>query len=463
MSIKNKKLDVNTKTLIYLIVFSITILLFLHVFQITFLNYFYERYKTNEIKGIASQISALKPAELSQGLHNIAYENNICIEHRSEYLTTKRYNNLIPGCVFNTNNRDLTNYQLQFAESKNKQSYIKIVDPEYNVKALLYNVKVDNGYVFLYTQLEDVNSTTIAIRAQLIYIILFAMLLSIIVAYFISRRISKPILEISQQAKKLGEGNYDLEFSPSELVEIEELKDALTYTSNELRKTDDIRRDLMANVSHDLKTPLTMIKAYAEMVKDFSHKNKEKMNDHLDIIISETDRLNVLVNDILNLSKMQNNADKLMLEEYDLVKETKNIIKKYEIIKEIENYQFIFEAPKECIVNADKNKLNQAIYNLINNAINYTGEDNKVTIRITELKKEYLIEIIDTGKGIDKKDIKHIWKKYYKNEKKHKRNLVGTGLGLSIVKEIFDKHNLNYGVESELNKGTTFYFKINKM
>ena len=219
-------------------------------------------------------------------------------------------------------------------------------------------------------------------------------------------------------------------------------------------KLQNLQRDLLANVSHDLKTPLTMIKAYAEMIKDISYKDKDKMNEHLNIIIDETDRLTILVNDILNLSKLQAKAEQLNIEKYDIVQEIKTIIKRYDIIKETENYDFVLDLPDKLLVSADKNKINQVIYNLINNAINFTGEDKKVIIKVTKDKK---IEITDTGKGIKKEEIDTIWNRYYKTNKKHKRNVISTGLGLSIVKEILLKHNFKYGVDSSRH-GTTFYF-----
>ena len=168
----------------------------------------------------------------------------------------------------------------------------------------------------------------------------------------------------------------------------------------------------------------------------------------------------ILVNDILDLSKLQSKTNKLELEEFDLVKELKQVIKRYDIIKETENYSLIVKTPRKAIVIADKKRINQVLYNLINNAINYTGDDKKVYITILDKEKYYRIEIKDTGKGIDKKDLDHIWDKYYKKEKNHKRNVVGTGLGLSIIKNILLEHNFKYGVESKKDKGSTFYFEI---
>lgn len=182
----------------------------------------------------------------------------------------------------------------------------------------------------------------------------------------------------------------------------------------------------------------------------------------MDIIIEEVDRLTILVNDILTLSSVQSEIQQLHLSNFDLVELIHNILKRYDIFQEKENYQFIFKNKKQIIIKADQKKIEQVIYNLINNAINYTGDDKKVTIKIMDKNDTIRVEIIDTGSGIDQKDIPYIWDRYYKNKKRHKRNLIGTGLGLSIVKSILELHQYHYGVESIKNKGTTFYFEIKK-
>ena len=157
---------------------------------------------------------------------------------------------------------------------------------------------------------------------------------------------------------------------------------------------------------------------------------------------------------------MQSNADSLSIEKFDLADDIKTIVNRYQIIKETEKYIINLDMPNSIMIKADKKKLNQVIYNLINNAINYTGDDKTVTVRVTKHKKYYLVEISDTGKGIKESEIPYIWNKYYKNDKNHQRNVVSTGLGLSIVKEILELHDYEYGVKSVLKKGTTFYFKI---
>ena len=456
-----KKSNIQNKTLKCLIIFSIIILLIMWASQILFLTLFYEKYQINNLNKVAFKLT--KNSHRISEIENIAYKNNLCIEYfnnNDSYL----FNGLNNNCILNSKSKSIINIINNFIQNNNSKEIIKINNPNNNAKSILYNLKLnDNEYIILNTNLEDVDSTTSVLKNQLIYITLIVILLSIVVSTIISKMLNKPIINITKEAKKLATGNKELNIPKSNIKEIDDLRDSLIYASHEINKTDELRRDLLANVSHDLKTPLTMIKAYAEMIRDINKDNEEKRNENLNIIIDETDRLTILVNDILNLSKLEANKETLDLKEFDLVELINNIIKKYNIIKETENYKFILNMPKKAIVKGDLNKISQVIYNLINNAINYTGDDSIVKIEVIEQKKTYLVNIIDTGKGIKKDELNIIWDKYYKNEKNHKRNKVGTGVGLSIVKNILDKHKFKYGVKSEIGKGTTFYFEITKI
>lgn len=462
MNIKKKTTSINFKVLLYLIVFSVSILLLLWFFQIIYLAVSYEHYQVKTMNKIATTIEDADEEQLYETIEKVAYENEVCIEYISS-TETLGYNTRMIGCELGRDNQAILKVQKELIKSSRKTEAIRLVNQEYKAKAYLYKISKENGYVFVYSTLEDIGRASSVLKDQLIYLTIIAILFASAISYFLSHKITKPILDIAKNAKKLGYGNHDIKFETNGILEIDELAESLNNAQKELSKTDELRRDLMANVSHDLKTPLTMIKAYAEMIRDISYKNDQKREEHLNIIISETDRLNILVNDILNLSKMQADADNYKKEVFDLTKEIKEIVKKYEIIKETENYKFIVEMPEHAYISADKNKINQVIYNLINNAINYTGDDLTVTIKILEEKGKYIIEIIDTGKGIKKEEIDIIWDKYYKNEKNHKRNIVGTGIGLSIVKTILESHNFEYGVKSIKNKGTTFYFKTKKL
>ena len=260
----------------------------------------------------------------------------------------------------------------------------------------------------------------------------------------------------------LATGNFNVTFdSDSSIEEIKELADTLNDTKKKLEELDIARQELLANVSHDLKTPLTMIKAYAEMIRDLTYKDEKKRNANLNTIIEETDRLNILVNDILELSKLKNQEVILKEEKFELNSYIKNIIKKYDIYVTKDGFNIKYKNQKKINVIADKFRIEQVMYNLLNNALNYTGDDKLVEIIVTEQEKTVLIEIKDTGTGISKDDLNHIWDKYYKINKTYSRVQIGSGIGLSIVKNILDKQGLNYGVKTS-SSGSTFYFEIKK-
>lgn len=459
LRLKINRNSIKFKTLINMIIFSIIILFVLWIFQIAFLNFFYEKYTVNNMDNIREEILEARENKLEEELEAIAYENNVCIEQVSSNLL-RSYNTKIRGCQLGRNNHEIIQFELGMINGLTTTK-LEIKDPVYNTKGLLYGINLDDNYIFVYTPLEDINATTSVLKNQLIYITLIVLILSVVIAYYISKKITKPIINITKNVKKFGDGDLSIEFKKNGIKEIDELADTLNYLKSELAKTNELKRDLLANVSHDLKTPLTMIKAYAEMVKDYTYKNKIKRNDNLDIIISETDRLNLLVNDILDLSKLQANKEKLNIEKFDIVEEIKVIIKRYELLVEKEAYQITFEGPEKSFVKADKSKINQVIYNLINNAINYTGKDKVVRIKASTINDRVLIEIEDTGKGIDPEEQKYIWDKYYKTNKNYQRSKIGSGIGLSIVKEILTYHNFEYGLNSAKNKGTTFFFYIN--
>lgn len=461
MKLKRTTSSINFKTLLYLIVFSVTILLFLIFSQNILLKFSYEKYQERKIKNIAKSVQDYNVEEVMQKLELIVYDNGVCAQYYFDN-NVINYNTLMVGCGLNKNNAQIAGIIDNIIAEERSTQHIKLINKNSDTKAILSGVRVKNGYVFIYSPLEDLDGANIVLRSQVIYITLVVIILACFISYFLSIKITNPITKITKKAKEFGEGNYNIHFDSSDVLEIDELASTLNHVGQDLVKIDELRRDLLANVSHDLKTPLTMIRAYAEMIRDISYKDKEKLDKDVNVIIEETLRLNMLVNDILDLSKMQANAEELVKEEFDLCEVIKEVMDRYEILKTTEDYNFIIEIPDEAKVVADKKKIIQVIYNLINNAINYTGKDKKVIVRIKVSRKDYTVEIEDTGKGIKKEEIPYIWDKYYKKDKKHQRNVVSTGIGLSIVKEILTKHKFDYGVKSVSGKGSIFYFKIRK-
>lgn len=464
---KSKKINKNSisvKIWKYFIAFSIGILTFLWFFQVIFLGRYYEWSKTRNLKKLVNEIKEqIEKENYQEVLDQITFEEGICIEVTDQtgkplYSTDSIKKECLRG-------GHPAMYKKDFIESNVSSKTYQMLNPMFQNKTLIYGIKIDeHRFLFMNTSLVPIDSTVSILQSQLLYVSIIVILLSFVIAYFISKKISNPIEKMTASAKKLAEGNYDVAFPRVEGIdEINELSSTLNFARDELSKIDELRRDLLANVSHDLKTPLTMIRAYAEMVRDLTYRDPEKREKNLNTIIEEVDRLNLLVDDILSLSVLENKMWEIKYETFDLVKLIQSILERYQIFTATETYQFSFEYPKEPVmIEADRAKIEQVLYNLVNNALNYTGKDNRIYIEILEKKNVYRIQVRDTGKGIHPKDLPHIWEKYYKSDKKHKRNAIGTGLGLSIVKNILKLHHYPYGVESKKDKGTTFFFEISK-
>ena len=459
MFLKNKKLK--SKIWIYLTIFSILILAFLWFFQVVFLDHFYKWSKTNDINKIGNKIiSNYNKDDFTDTLDMLTFTEDVCIEINKGSELLYSSNSFRRGCFDDLRDPGHLYFKDEFIKSNDSKKIFNIMNPRFNNKTLILSLKLDDStYAYITTSIEPLGSITKIFAKQLIIVTILVLILSFIIGYFISKKLSSPITKISREASKMGKdlsANFDIE---SDISEINELANTLNNTQIELSKTDDLRRELMANVSHDLKTPLTMIKAYAEMVRDLTYKDKEKRENNLNVIIDEADRLNLLVNDILELSKMQSGTEKLKLEKVNLTDLINDILKRFSILVDKKEIKFITNISKAYTVKVDKKKMEQVIYNLVNNA---TGYASIITINVYEKENKIRVEIIDNGTGIKEEDLKIIWDRYYKTDKTHKRDVKGTGLGLSIVKNIFIKHGFEFGVQSELNKGTTFWFEIKK-
>lgn len=461
---KLKKNSLGVKIWLYLCLFSLLILAFLWLFQVLFLNTYYEWVKSKQIRTLAADLrSQYKNNDWTELLDDMAYEKGICIEVSKDGRTIYTSSAFNRGCMINSDrNPSILYYKNDFIESGKRKKEYELINPALNNKTLLYGIKLDQDtYGFISASLEPLDEGARIIKSQLIYVSIGVFVLSLLIGYVLSKKLSRPIVKVNKTALKMAEGDYDIVFETEEDIdEINQLVKTLNHAKDELSKTEELRRDLLANVGHDLKTPLTMIKAYAEMVRDLTYNKKQKRIQNCNVIIEEADRMTGLVNDIVDLSQLQSRVLEMHMERFNITELVYTILKRYDILKEKEDLKFVFDEKNDYYVYADKKKLEQVIYNLLNNAINYTGEDNTVTIRLIPKEDVIRVEISDTGKGIKEEDLPHIWDRYYKNSKKHKRNAVGTGIGLSIVKNILINHHFEYGVISKKGEGSTFYFEV---
>ena len=454
-----KKSSLKTKIWVSLSIFATFMLLCIWLLQIVSLDVFYEWSKSNEIKEIANRVVSYYNNQ--EKLDKLSFDKDVCIEIVFKKSDSYSLKSITEGC-FGVENEKINTYKAAFINSNENNGTYTLINPRFDKKFLIYSVKIDNSkYAFISTSLEPVGSTVNLLKKQLIIITIIVLILAFLIAYTISKMISKPIEKITSESKKIKEGNYDVKFdTKTEIREINELESALNEMALELSKTESLRRELMANVSHDLKTPLTLIKANSEMVKDLTYKNKEKREKNLNTIINEVDRLNLLVEDILDLSKMQSNSLELEKTKFNLNTVIKSIIDKFSIL-ESEGYNIIYDGYDVEVV-ADKKRIEQVIYNLLDNAIKFSQNDSVISVNITDKNDKIFISIKDSGIGIPKESLNKIWDRFYKTDLSRGKDKTGTGLGLSIVREIIAAHDEYINVISTEGVGTEFTFTLKK-
>lgn len=319
---------------------------------------------------------------------------------------------------------------------------------------------LSNYYLYINSPLEPYDSLIRFFANQYLFYMLIIAIISVVLATFLSNKLTGPIVNMKKSADILATGNYDVHFDNSYYNELNDLANTLNDATSKLSKVDELRKDLIANVSHDIKTPLTMVKAYAEMIMDISGDNKQKREEHLNVIIGEVDYLDHLVSDMSELSKLQSGNYILQQANFDIVKVIKEILNIYQVLINDQHIDCKYIGDDSVIVYADEIKIKQVIQNFVSNAIKHTQDDAKLIIKVIKLDDAIRVEVIDNGQGIKEDELPYIWDRYYKIDKSFRRNQQSSGLGLAIVKAILDAHGASYGVISEQGKGSCFYFEL---
>ncbi len=432
-----------------------------------FLEQFYEMMKVASVgRNVEKLASSYNTEQFDENLIDAAMKNDMCIEILDKDGTEKYYQCVFSGnCLMHNGSGDVYFFYMEMLHNEDGIVSRKVYNDTMQSDMLIYGRPLYDehgeisGYILTNARLVPVQATR-QIFQQITMIITFLLVpAGIVLSAYAAENLSTPINRLTVSARRLAQGDYTAQFTGGGCAEVDELADTLTYASKELSKTDEMQRDLIANVSHDMRTPLTMMKAYAEMIRDLSGNNPVKREQHLNVIIDEADRLSMLVSDMLDLSKFESGTQKLEQERIDISEKLREIARRYEGISEKMGYHLYFTGDAPYYICCDSGKIERVICNLLNNAINYTSkEDRSVYLRQINRPDCVRIEITDTGDGIEEDKIKRIFDKYYRSEN-HKREVVGTGLGLSIVKAILKMHGYNYGVNSKLGEGSTFWFE----
>jgi signal transduction histidine kinase len=482
------KLSIDYKSIklrlwIYFLLFAALLMGLLWFLQIFFLSTYYEEMKINETLRISGAIVEKYGQDgLFEEIARVTRKNDMYIQIEARiddvYLTlySPYYNessigedgesdaNPVPFPVY-SNEIEAIRDQLMAHDYHDAARVIS--NPLRDARMLAYCTYLDRTegqevLLYIFSPLYPVESTIEILADQLKYITIVSLILAFLLSFYISHIVTKPLTNITKSAAKLAEGRYGVVFEGGRYSEIIKLADTLNYTSQELARADNMQKDLIANVSHDLRTPLTMVKSYAEMIRDLSGDDPEKRNEHLRVIIDEADRLSLLVSDLLELSQMQSGRQSMSFTSFPLRATIENLLPSYRIFAEREGFELLFHANGDGFVTGDEGKIKQVLSNLITNAIKFSGDNRLVEVELAEKGGVTRCSVRDHGLGIPKRELKNIWRRYYKASGNYLRSAEGTGLGLSIVKEILTLHGAKFGVDSEPGKGSVFWFELVK-
>ncbi|MBQ6929571.1 MAG: HAMP domain-containing histidine kinase [Oscillospiraceae bacterium] len=466
----------------YILAFLMILMATLWVIQVVFFNTIYKlvkRQEATEVAQLAAQvingqqrIERLVEEVAEKEVCIVVFNSEMqqiqsldgprdCIIHKMSY---QEKADIING-LKNTNNRfleytqeDVTYRLVTHAGSRD----FRLFNDEDDVETFVYVNKIvsDDGEeysILVNAQAFPFNSVISTSRMVLAIVTMFAFVFAFLLLIFISRIISDPIEQINKKAKILAQGKYDVDFDAKGYKEINELSETMAFTAKELSNLEKLRREFVANVSHDLRTPLTMISGYAEVMRDIPGENTA---ENAQVIINETKRLSDMVSDVLSISKIQSGAIKPNLESYNLTENIRSITKNLSDMLRGMDFKVEFNSDRDVFITADKTMIDRSFYNLLANAVNYSGDRKEIIVNQIVKRNFVRIEVIDFGRGISEHTLPYIWERYYKDDKNSMYGIKSSGLGLSIVKTFIEAHNGTCGVKSRVGEGSTFWFEI---
>lgn len=484
------------KLWLYFVGFAAIIFAALWLLQTVFLQSFYNSMAIHNIKQVALQIAEQQDSDVLDSLiEDYALEYSLLIfltdwngnviysadEHSSVYEKHQNWNieNNSGGNPYRNSDepmnwqigayRNLPQNYSDFLEQLSSSQDGTIGFPTENNTAYVYGMVLpdsvqfgsEKAVLYISMQLGAVGATTSILRIQLIWVTFVSFVIAFIIAYFLSRQFSRPIFAISTQAKRMVTGEFVGDYERGFCQELDNLSATLEETTAALQQLENARRELLANVSHDLRTPLTMIKGYAEMIRDISWNDESRRDDDLAIIIREADRLTGLVNDILEYSAMQSRNLSVEFESLDLSSIVQCVAEQFIPLCEQSDCEIKISLEPRQWVNGNEKLLKRVLYNLIDNAVSHSG-NNKIYVSLRKAGLGVRVEIRDFGPGIPEEELPYIWDRYF-TSKNRRSDINKSGLGLAITKSILLMFEADFGVDSKLGQGSIFWFELKKV
>ncbi|MBE6128575.1 MAG: HAMP domain-containing histidine kinase [Erysipelotrichaceae bacterium] len=456
---------------------AVGIIVFIGVLQTGLIRPYYRNSKVQTVRTLADSVQRdLVDSEITaDGISNALKEvvdNNACIFIVNEG-GRRIYDadSLGTSCVLSGNvPEEVTQLfdtaALETLLGSSREYSINVTNPSTSQEMIVFARKIQaelgNYYLYVSSPLEPVDSIVTFFTRQYVYYTLIAIIAASMVAIYISRTVTDPIIKMKNEAGKLARADYSADFDGGTFTETKELASTLNHANEKLSGIDELRRDLIANVSHDIRTPITDIKAYAEMIRDISGNDPEKRDKHLEVILKEADYMSNLVSDMSELSKMQTGTYIPRKENMDLSEKIYEVVDMNQPLIDDAGVKVEIDVPEYLTVYADELKIGQIITNYLTNAIKHSPKGKTIWIRAWQKEDEETVrmEVEDEGEGIAPEDLPNIWDRYQKSSHSFSRSQTSTGLGLAIVRAIAESHGAGYGCTSEPGKGSVFWLEL---
>lgn len=458
------------------------------------LESFYLYSKTQTVRGVYDKINNYynlngANSNIEEELQRIAFNNNfdIFIETDQNVMVFSTNKDFYSILDIITNSRDYSNVRNNdnVIYTDDVMRIEKINDQNNNISYILLSGRLDNGYS-LYISIPAVpieESVDISNQA-LIIIGLIILIISAFIASYISKKFTRPIVELNDITNKMARldfsKKYNLADTDDEINElgknINTMSDKLESTIKQLRdnnlelekdieeksKIDEMRKQFISDVSHELKTPIALIQGYAEGLVENVNSDDESRKFYAEVILDESNKMDTLVKQLLELMKLEYGKRELNNENFNIVELINEVIRKCKVMIEEKNIKIEFDSSKQVTVNADDFYIEQVVTNYFTNAIKHAENVNgekKISIKIEEKESKVRVSVFNTGNNIPEEHLSKIWGRFYKEDSSRNRNDGGTGIGLALVKAIMNNYRNDYGVINREN-GVEFYFEL---
>lgn len=489
-------------TLILTVSLASTILL-CWVINKSFLSTYYQHSK---IKSLDAAYYEINNALDENSKHGLTEEQKMIVDRLSSKNNVSSYividTELLFGVIYKANatERDFNRVQASL------QAYLFGNLPKYQIskiehiktKNLQYDIfiqrdelmqmnyldligRLDSGYVvFFRTNLENLQESSAISNTFLAYVGIIVTVVGTFIMFFITRSFTKPILVLESIAKKMSDLDFDAKYEGKSQDEIGQLGNSINMLSEKLEQTiselkvanielqsdienkvqiDEMRKEFLSNVTHELKTPIALIQGYAEGLKDNISDDEQSREFYCEVIMDEAMKMNKMVKKLLSLNQLEFGNNQPEIIRFDIVSLINSVIQSTEILRKQKEIEVIFEDNVPCYVWADEYMIEEVVTNYVSNAINHADGAKIIEIKIVRMDHVVRIAVFNTGELIPEEDLEKVWIKFFKVDKARTREYGGNGIGLSIVKAIMNAHNKDCGVINHTN-GVEFWFEL---